>query len=134
MDTPLGPFAHAHVPGAVGIDYSFSGSFAPSYPIPESHAVVIDFEWGPTAAGPWTFSPDNVTTVPAGMTHFFATGVYHGPEEDPFVRIHFYAGGLMTVSGDYTHVSVVPEPSALLLFSLGIPALAWWRRRWSVLR
>ena len=109
-------YPHTSLPGATGIDFSFAGGFAPIYPPEESHTVVIVFEWGPTATGPWTPSPDNVNTVPGGMTDFFATGVFHGTEDSPFVAIHFYAGGLMTVSGEFTHTSIaVPEPHSVAL-------------------
>ncbi|MCI0332819.1 MAG: PEP-CTERM sorting domain-containing protein [Planctomycetes bacterium] len=116
-------FPHTSLPGATGIDFSFMGAFAPHYPPEESHTVVIVFEWGPTATGPWSTSPDNVNTVPGGMTDLFATGVYHGPEDAPFVAIHFYAGDFMTVSGEFTHTSVIPEPSAILLVGVGLMSL-----------
>jgi hypothetical protein len=45
-------FPHTSLPGATGIDFSFIGAFAPHYPAPVSHTVVIAFEWGPTATGP----------------------------------------------------------------------------------
>jgi hypothetical protein len=130
MDTQL-VYPHTSLPGATGIDFSFTGAFAPMYPEMESHTVVITFEWGPSAIGPWTASPDYVNTVPGGMTDFFATGVFPGPEDAPFVAIHFYAGGLMITSGEFTHASIVPEPSAALLFALGaVPLGIWkWRRR-----
>jgi hypothetical protein len=113
-------FPHVSLPGANGIDFSFTGAFAPMYPPEESHTVVIDFEWGPSATGPWSVSPDNVNTVPGGMTDLFATGIFHAPEDAAFVAIHFYAGGLMTVSGEFTHTSTVPEPSAASLLLLGL--------------
>lgn len=126
MDTPL-TFAHLSLPGATGIDFRFTGAFAPIYADTESHVVVITFEWGPTALGPWAFSPDNVKTVPGGVTAFFDTGVYSGPADAPFVRIHFYAGGLMTASGTFSHVSSVPEPAPVSLFVVGLAAIAWRR-------
>lgn len=116
-------FPHTIEPGDFATDFSFTGAFAPMYPPEESHTVVITFEWGPTAIGPWSTSPDNVNTVPGGMTDFFATGVYHGPDADPFVAIHFYAGGLMTVSGEFVHTSV-PEPtSCVVVGGLGLVML-----------
>ncbi len=117
-------FAHDSLPGATGIDFSFSFAIAAAYPPEESHTLVVVFEWGPTAAGPWTASPDNVKSVPGAMTSFFDSGVFHGPEDAPFVQIHFYAGGLMTVSGSFTHASVVPEPRRAVLLLLGIGLLA----------
>lgn len=126
MDTQL-VFPHTSIMGATGIDFSFTGGFAPSYPDPISHTVVINFEWGPTATGPWTVSPDYVNTVPGGMTDFFATGVFPGPSDAPFVAIHFYAGALMTASGAFTHTSVIPEPTSLAR-AVAIGA-AWWSRR-----
>jgi len=117
-------FAHTSLPGATGIDFSLNVAFAPLYPLEESHTVVIVFEWGPTPAGPWSASPDHVNTVPGGMTDFFSTGVYRGPDDAPFVAVHFYAGGLMIASGEFTHTSVVPEPAAGLLMSLGLGMLA----------
>jgi hypothetical protein len=123
-------FPHTSLPGATGIDFSFIGAFAPLYPAPVSHTVVIVFEWGPTAAGPWTPSPDNVNTVPGGMTDVFATGVFHGPEDAPFVAIHFYAGGLMTASGEFTHTSfVVPEPQSIALMAGALAMLVFRRCR-----
>jgi hypothetical protein len=122
-------YPHTSLPGSTGIDFSFTGGFAPFYPPEESHTVVIDFEWGPTPSGPWSVSPDNVNTVPGGITDFFATGVYHGPADAPFVAIHFYAGGLMTASGTFTHTSVVPEPSAIVLAGVGLSWLLIARRR-----
>jgi hypothetical protein len=116
-------YPHTSLPGATGIDFSFIGAFAPMYPPEESHTVVIVFEWGPTASGPWSTSPDNVNTVPGGMTDVFATGVYHGPEDAPFVAIHFYAGDFMTVSGEFTHLSVIPEPGSFALAGVGLIAL-----------
>ena len=127
MDNQL-VFPHTSFPGASGIDFSFTGAFSPTYPAEDSHTVVIDFEWGPSATGPWAVSPDNVKTVPGGKTAFFATGVYHGPADAPFVAIHFYAGGLMTASGDFTHVSVVPEPKPVMLLLPGLAVLIGWRR------
>lgn len=121
-------FAHTSLAGATGIDFSFSFAIAPAYPPEESHTLVVVFEWGPTAAGPWTASPDNVKSVPGAMTAFFDSGVFHGPEDAPFVQIHFYAGGLMTVSGPFTHASVVPEPGHAGLLLLGLTALFWQRR------
>src|SRR5437773_1400851 len=64
-------FPHISLPGATGIDFSFTGAFSPEYPDTESHVVVIDFEWGPTSTGPWTPSPDNVNTVPGGTTDLY---------------------------------------------------------------
>jgi len=121
-------YPHTIDPGDFATDFSFTGAFSPMYPDPTSHTVVITFEWGPTATGPWSSSPDNVNTVPGGMTDFFATGIYHGPEAAPFVAIHFYAGGLMTASGTFTHTSV-PEPtSCLALSGLGFAMLSRKRR------
>lgn len=121
-------FAQLSLPGATGIDFRFFGAFAPSYPDTESHVVVIVFEWGPSATGPWMASPDNVKSVPGGMTTFFDTHVYHGPEDAPWVQIHFYAGGLMTASGTFEHASVVPQPASITLWALGLGALALRRR------
>jgi hypothetical protein len=126
-------FPHASVPGATGIDFSlFGGVDGGPYPPEETHILVTDFEWGPTAGGPWSVSPDNVNSIPGGMTTPISTGIYHGPSEAPFVAIHFYAGGLMGVAGSFTHESVVPEPSTLALLGaggLGLLAYAWGRRR-----
>ena len=104
MDTQL-VFPHAAVPGAIGTDFSFWGAIAggprkptdPPWPAPVSHILVIDFEWGPTATGSWTSSPDNVKSIPVEETSLWSTGVYHAPAEAPFVAIHFYAGNLMGV-------------------------------------
>jgi hypothetical protein len=128
-DSVRGPFAHTSLPGAVGIDFSFFGAFAPMYPPEESHLVVIVFEWGPTAAGPWTESPDFLNTVPGGTTDLYGTGVYPGPEDAAFVRLHFYAGGLMTVTGEFTHTSVVPEPASLTFLAAAACPLLLRRRR-----
>lgn len=129
MDNQL-VFPHISLPGATGIDFSFSGGFAPAYPMDESHTVVINFEWGPTATGPWTVSPDYVNSVPGAMSDFFATGVFPGPEDAPFVAIHFYAGGIMTVGGVFTHTSVVvPEPQSLSLLLCAVAALSAKRRK-----
>lgn len=122
-DTPH-TFAHAAVPGAVAMDFHFAGGFAPMYPEGESHTVVVVFEWGPTPAGPWASSPDHVKTVPGGTTAFFDTGVFTAPGEAPFVQLHFYAGGLMFVSGAFDHVSVVPEPASAALMLAGLAGIA----------
>ena len=121
-------FAHTSLPGATGIDFSFSFAIAAAYPPDESHTLVVVFEWGPTASGPWTASPDNVKSVPGAMTSFFDSGVFHGPDDAAWVQIHFYAGGIMTVSGPFNHVSIVPEPATAGLWALGLAALAWRRR------
>jgi len=121
-DTQL-VYPHFALPGAIGIDFSLDIGFAPLYPPGESHTVVVTFEWGPTATGPWTVSPDHVNTVPGGMTDFFSTGVFHGPADAPFVAVHFYAGGLMIGSGTFTHVSVVPEPHPAALMAIGLLAV-----------
>lgn len=128
-DSPTAAFVHTGLPGATGIDFRFFGAFAPSYASGTSHTVVLWFEWGSTTGGPWTASPDNVKTVPGGMTTLFDTGVFHGPEDAPFVRLHFAAGGLMTASGTFEHISVVPEPAAAALWLLGLAGLAGLRRR-----
>ena len=127
MDTPR-TFVHASLPGATGIDFSFSLAIAPAYPPGETHTLVVDFEWGPSDTGPWTISPDNVKSIPGAMTAFFDSGVFHGPADAPWVRIHFYAGGIMTVSGSFSHVSVVPEPAPAALLAAGMALLAWRRR------
>lgn len=114
MDTQF-VFPHVSLPGAGGIDFSFFGGFAGAYPPEELHTVVINFEWGPTATGPWTASPDFINTVPGAMTDLYGTGVFPGPEDAPFVAIHFYAGALITVSGEFTHTSIVPEPQTIAL-------------------
>ncbi len=121
-------FPHTSLPGAVGIDFSFTGAFSPTYPAMESHTVVIVFEWGPTALGPWTPSSDFVNTVPGGITDFYATGVFPGPADAPFVAIHFYAGAFMFASGGFGHISVIPTPGAATLM-LGGVAVATRRRR-----
>jgi hypothetical protein len=128
-DSPSPAFAHASLPGATGIDFDLFGAFDGAYPPEVSHEVVIWFEWGPSALGPWTASPDNVKTIPGAATTLFDTHVYHGPEDAPFVRLHFAAGGLMTVSGTFTHTSVVPEPGAGWLMLLGAAGLSGWRAR-----
>lgn len=125
MDTQL-VFAHTSIPGATGIDFSLTCGISPLYPEAESHTIIIVFEWGPTATGPWTSSPDHVNTVPGGITDFFSTGVYHAPEDAPFVALHMYAGGLMIVSGTFTHTSV-PAPGAITV--AGVAALGASRRR-----
>lgn len=122
-------FEHDSLPGAIGIDFSFSFAIAAAYPPEESHILVVVFEWGPSATGPWTTSPDNVKSVPGAVTSFFSSGVFHGPDDADWVRIHFYAGGLMTVSGTFTHASVVPEPASAALLLLGLPLLALRRSR-----
>ena len=132
MDTARS-FAHTSLPGATGIDFSFSFAIAAAYPPEESHTLVVVFEWGPTSGGPWTASPDNVRSVPGAVTTFFDSGVFRGPEDAAWVQIHFYAGGIMTVSGPFNHVSVVPEPATAALWALGLGALAW-RRRGGVTR
>lgn len=133
-------FPHTSLPGATGIDFSFFGAVAggphviepPLPPGVETHILVTVFEWGPTLTGPWAVSPDNAKSIPVEMTTPISTGVYHGPADAPFVAIHFYAGNLMTVSGSFTHASVVPEPSTLALLSVGglaVLAYAWGRLR-----
>jgi hypothetical protein len=117
-------FAHTSLPGATGINFSFFGAFAGAYPPDEFHTVVIDFEWGPTATGPWTVSPDFINTVPGAMTDLYGTGVFPGPEDAPFVAIHFYAGALITVSGEFTHTSVVPEPQCIAIVGGALVMLA----------
>jgi hypothetical protein len=108
-------FAHTSLPGATGINFSFFGAFAGAYPPEDLHTAVITFEWGPTATGPWSTSPDFINTVPGAMTDFYMTGVYPGPEDAPFVAIHFFADALITVSGEFTHTSTVaiPEPASI---------------------
>ncbi len=128
MDTVL-TFTHASVPGAEGMNFSFIGALSPMYPDTESHLLVVDFEWGAAAAGPWSVGPDIMTTVPGGMTTVMDTGVFHGPAETPFVRIRFHAGGPMVASGEFTHVSLVPEPASAGLLMSGLVALAAGRRR-----
>lgn len=127
-DTSL-TFAHLSLPGATGIDFRFLGAFAPAYPVGTSHTVVMTFEWGATDTGPWSSSPDHAKTVPGGATAFFDSGWFQAPHDAPFVRIHFYAGGLMLVSGIFSHASVVAEPASATLLALGLGALAWGRRR-----
>ncbi len=126
FSTPVGMdnqlvFPHTSLPGATGIDFSLFTAISPVYPIPESHTIVFVFEWGPTATGPWTTGPDYVNSVPAAMTDLFFTGVFHGPEDAPFVALHMYAGGLMIVSGEFSHISVaVPEPTSAGLILCGV--------------
>ncbi|MCC6535579.1 MAG: hypothetical protein IT531_23760 [Burkholderiales bacterium] len=119
------PYAHVSLPGAAGIDFRFVGAFAPHYPAEESHTVVLTFEWGPSVAGPWASSPDHVKTVPGGMTAIFDTGVFHGPADAPWVAIHFFAGDFLTVSGEFSHLSAVPEPSQAWLFACGVALIAF---------
>ena len=126
MDTARS-FAHTSLPGATGIDFSFSFAIAAAYPPEDSHTLVVVFEWGPTSSGPWTASPDNVKSVPGAVTSFWESGVFNGPEDAAWVQIHFYAGGIMTVSGPFNHVSIVPEPETAGLWALGLAALAWRR-------
>jgi hypothetical protein len=121
-------FPHTSLPGATGINFSFFGAFAGAYPPDEFHTVVIDFEWGPTSTGPWTVSPDFINTVPGAMTDFYGTGVFPGPDDASFVAIHFYAGALITVSGEFTHTSVVPEPASAGLILCGMVSLIGLRR------
>jgi len=116
-------YPHVSAPGAVGIDFSLDIGLAPLYPDTESHTLVIVFEWGPTATGPWTVSPDHVNTVPGGKTDFFSTGVFHGPDDAAFVGLHFYAGGLMIGSGTFSHVSAIPEPKDAALMASGMVAI-----------
>ena len=117
-------FAHTSLPGATGIDFNLVGAFAAAYPPEDTHVVVIWFEWAPSATGPWTSSPDNVKSVPGAITTLFDTHVFHGPEDAPFVRVSFAAGERMTVSGTFTHTSVVPEPAPGALLAFGLAALA----------
>lgn len=122
-------FAHTGLPGATGIEFRFSGAFAPPYPVEESHIVVITFEWRASAADPWSSSPDNVKSIRGGETRFFDTGVFLGPTDAALVAVHFFAGSLMTVSGDFAHVSVVPEPGQFALYAGGLALLGLWRVR-----
>ena len=129
MDTRL-VFPHALVPGAGGMDFDYFAGFAPLYPEDESHTVVIDFEWGPSAVGPWTVSRDFVNTVPGGKTDLFDTGLFHGDDQTPFVALHFFAGGLMVTSGSFSHVStVVPVPASAVLMTGSLLLLARRLRR-----
>jgi hypothetical protein len=113
-------FPHVSLPGATGIDFSYMGAFAPTYTAPDSHTVVINFEWGPSALGPWTVSPDYVNTVPGGPTDLFSTGTFRAPADASFVAVHFHAGAIMFTSGEFAHVSAVPEPSAAVLVLAGV--------------
>ncbi len=122
-------FAHPGLADATGIDFSFSAAISPTFPEDESHILVTVFEWGPTAIGPWAASPDNVNSVRGGTTRFMSTGVFHGPDDAAFVAIHFYAGALMTVSGDFVHASVVPEPSLVVMLATGGALITWVARR-----
>lgn len=126
-DTALS-FENLSLPGATGIDFRFVGGFAPSYPEGVSHLVAVVFEWGASAAGPWAASPDHVKTVPGGTTTVFDTGLYRAPADAAWVQIHFYAGDLMTVSGTFSHISVVPEPLTTSLWAAGLAVLAWRRQ------
>jgi hypothetical protein len=130
MDTPLA-FAHVGLPGASGIDFRLRTAISPTYPIGETHTLGATFEWGASAAGPWAISPDNVKSVPGGMTALFDTGVFHAPADAAFVRLHLYAGGFMVLSGTFEHVSVVPEPATPALWLGGLIGLlgAVWRPR-----
>lgn len=92
MDTALS-FSHLSLPGATGTDFSFSGGFAPKCATEESHTVVMVFEWGPSDADPWSISPDMVKTGP---------------------------GGLMTAADSFSHVSMVPKPTAQVLLTAGL--------------
>ncbi len=118
-------FVHTGLPGALGIDFRFAGAFAPHYPAEESHTVVVTFEWRNSVADPWSSSPDHVKTVPGAMTAFFDTGVFRAPVDASLVAIHFFAGDFMTVSGDFSHISVVPEPSRAWLFACGLGVIGW---------
>lgn len=73
-------------------------------------------------------SPDHLKTVPGGITTFCTTGTFHGPNDAAFVRLHFYAGGLMITSGEFVHASVVLEPASALLLAMGLGVLGGWRR------
>ncbi len=127
-DTPSPAFAHLSAPGATGIDFDLFGAFASADPDGLSREVFIWFEWATTPTGPWTTSPPNIKTIPAGITTLFDTHVYHGPEDAPFVRLHFAAGALMTVSGTFSHVSVVPELPPAMMLAIGLAALLARRR------
>ncbi len=126
MDT-VRTFTHTSVPGATGIDFSLTCAISPTYPEPESHTIVFVFEWGPSLTGPWLTSPDYVNSVPAARTDFFATGVFHATGDAAFVRLHMYAGGIMVVSGEFTHTSVPTPAGAGVL--LGAGAIMCVRRR-----
>lgn len=128
MDTQR-VFVHTALPGATGIDFSFMAGVAPTYPEEESHILVTVFEWGPTAIGPWSASPDNVNSILGGATRFVSTGVFHAPADAAFVALHFYAGAIMTVSGSFTHTSVVPEPLAAGMWLTGVGLIGWLAKR-----
>jgi hypothetical protein len=122
-------FSHFGLPGATGIDFRFAGAFAGAFPPEESHIVVITFEWRSSGTDPWSSSPDNAKSIPGAVTTPFDTGVYRAPVDATEVAIHFFGGGLMTVSGTFSHVSVVPEPRTAVLLVLGLAALAAWSMR-----
>lgn len=126
-------FPHALVAGTTDLSFRFGGGFAPTYAPEVTHLVVVNFEWGPTPAGPWSSSPDQLKSIPGGATTFFDTGVFTTalamPMDAAFVQLHLHAGGLMFVDGLFEHVSIVPEPASALLMLIGTGALAARRRR-----
>lgn len=125
MDTQL-VYEHALEPGANAIRFSYASGFAPLYGPEESHTVVIVFEWGPTALGPWESSPDYVNTVPGGETDLFATGIFTSPADARFVALHFYAGALMITSGTFEHIAaVVPLPASGVLLGVTCFTFLW---------
>lgn len=113
-------------PGATHTEFSLFCAISPTYPIPESHILVIDFTWR-SPDGTLMVSPDNAVSVPAGETRLFSTHVFDLPETPTTVGLLFYSGGLMIVSGEFTHESLTPAPGAGL--TLAVLPLLLRRRR-----
>jgi hypothetical protein len=125
-----------------GYDVRFDGEFlSDGYAedwglVEESGGIGLHLSFGPTHAGPWTFSaalgadpfPALSLVAQANATPSFCPdpsdpGCGLGSEIDPVVQLKITA---VTIT---PHIQAVPEPATIALMAGGLAVLAWTRRR-----
>jgi hypothetical protein len=117
------------LPNATGIEFKVVGDFLPSYPIGETHDLLVTYIWGPTASGPWSTSQVYSRPVPGGYQVSLFFPMFVGPDA-LFAGLRMQSDARITGAGEFVHNALnAPEPSSIALAAIALVGLVTLCRR-----